>query len=82
MLTEILQIQNKWQFSRAFDRVDASHIPMRCPRGGTEVRKEHYNFTNFYSVVMMRIVEADYKSLWTSVRLLGSSNNACTFQAS
>ena len=55
---------------------------MKCPRGGTEVRKEHYNFTNFYSVVMMRIAEADYKSLWTSVRLLGSSNNACTFQAS
>ena len=78
MLTEILQIENNWQFSSAFDQVNASHIPMRCPRGGTEVRKEHCNFTNFYSVVMMCIVEADYKSLWTSVRLLGS----CTFQAS
>ena len=31
---------------------------------------------------MMGIVGADYKFLWTSVGLSGSSNNTCTFQAS
>ena len=31
---------------------------------------------------MMGIAGADYKFLWTSVRLPGSSNDACTFQAS
>ena len=31
---------------------------------------------------MMGIVGADYKFLWTSVGLPGSSNDACTFQAS
>ena len=31
---------------------------------------------------MMGIVGAEYKFLWTSVRLLGSLNDGCTFQAS
>ena len=44
--------------------------------------KEYYNFKNFYSVVMMGIVGTDYKFLWTSVGLPGSSNDACIFQAS
>ena len=31
---------------------------------------------------MMGIIGTDYKFLWTSVGLPGSSNDACTFQAS
>ena len=82
MLTAISQMEDKWQFPSAFGRVDGCHIPMKCPSGGNEARKKYYNFKNFYSVVMMGIVGADYKILWTSVGLLGSSNDACTFQAS
>ena len=55
---------------------------MKYPSGENEARKEYYNFKNFCSIVRMGIVGADYKLLWTSVGLPGSSNDACTFQAS
>ena len=55
MLTVILQMEDKWQFPSAFGGVDGCHIPMKCPSGGNEARKEYYNFKNFYSIVMMGI---------------------------
>ena len=55
MLTAILQMEDKWQFPSAFGGVDGCHIPMKCPSGGNEARKEYYNFKNFYSIVMMGI---------------------------
>ena len=82
MLTSTLQMQNKWQFLSTFGGVDGCYIPMKCPRGGNEARKEYYKFKNFYFNVMMRIVGTDYKFFCTSVRLPGGSNNVCTFQAS
>ena len=75
-------MEDKSQFPSAFGGVDGSQIPMKCPSGGNEARKEYYNFKKFYSIVMMGIVGADYKLLWTSVGLPVSSNDECTFQAS
>ena len=49
------------------------HIPMKCPSGGNEARKEYCNFKFFYSIVMMGIVG------WTALGLPDSSNDACTF---
>ena len=74
----ISKMEDKWQFPSAFGGVDGCHISMKCPSGGNEARKEYYNFKNFYSIVMMGIVGADYKFLW----IPGSSNDACTFQPS
>ena len=54
----------------------------QCPRSGNEARKKYYNFKNFYSIVMIDFVGADYKFLWTSVGLPCSLNDTCTFQAS
>ena len=71
-----------WQFPGAFGGIDGCHIPIKCPHGGNEVHKEYYNFKNVYSIVMMGIVAADYRFSWANVRLPGSVNDACTFQAS
>ena len=40
----ISQMEDKWQFPSAFGGVDGCHIPMKCPSGGNEARKEYYNF--------------------------------------
>ena len=70
-----------WQFPTAFGGVDGCHIPLKCPHGGNEARKEYYNFKNFYSVVMMGIVGADYRFLWASTGLPENVNDACSLQA-
>ena len=81
MLNSINKMETLWQFPGAFCGVDGCHIALKCPHGGNEARKEYYNFKNFYSVVMMGIVGADYKFLWASAGLPGSVNDACSFQA-
>ena len=80
-LNSINVMENLWQFPTAFGGIDGCHIPLKCPHGSNEARKEYYNFKKFYSVVMMRIVGADYRFLWASAGLPGSVNDACSFQA-
>ena len=50
--------------SGAFGGIDSCHIPIKCPHGDNKVLKECYNFKNFYSIVMIEIVVADYRFLW------------------
>ena len=74
-------METLWHFPTAFGGVDGCHISLKCPHGGNEPSKEYYNFNNFYSVVMMGIVGADYQFLWASAGLPGKVNDACSFQA-
>ena len=74
-------MDNLWQFPTTLGGVDDCHIPLNCPHGGNEARKEYYNVKNFYSVVIMGIASADYQFLWASAGLPGTVNNACSFQA-
>ena len=75
-------MESMWQFPGAFSGIDGCHIPIKCPHGGNAARKEYYNFKNFYSIVMMEIIAANYRFLWAHVELLDSVNDACTFQPS
>ena len=65
-------MEDKQEFSSAFGGVDGCHIPMKCPSGGNEVKKEYYKLKTFFSIVVVGIVKADYKFLRTSVGLPGS----------
>ena len=62
-LNSIKAMETLWQFPTAFGGFDGCNIPLKCPHGGNEARKECYNFKNFYSVVMMGIIGADYRFL-------------------
>ena len=79
-LNSINAMETLWQFPTTFGGVDGCHIPLKCPHGGNEARREYYNFNNFYSLVMMGIVGWDYWFLWASAWLPGSVNDACSFQ--
>ena len=74
-------METLWQVPTAFGGVDGCNIPLKCPHGGPEARKECYNFNNFYSVVMMGITGADYRFLWASTGLPENVNDACSLQA-
>ena len=82
ILRAIFKMESMWQFLGAFGGTDGSHISIKCPSGGNKAHRKCYNFENFYSIVMMEIVVADYRFLWPNVGLPGSVNDACTFQAS
>ena len=73
-------MRDNWQFTSVSHGVGRCHIPMKCPRVGNEVRKKHYNFKKFYSIVTIGIVGTDVKFLLISIGLPDSLNVTYTFQ--
>ncbi|RMX59773.1 hypothetical protein pdam_00015357 [Pocillopora damicornis] len=57
---KILGMEEFWQFPCCWTAIDGSHIPMKCPPGGLQACKEYHNFKNFYSIVLMAMVDSYY----------------------
>ena len=51
----------EWQFPYAFAAVDGSHLPIKCPKSGAQAMKQYFNFKGFYSIVLMELVDAEYR---------------------
>ena len=59
-----------WEFPFCFWVVDEFHIPIKYPAGSLEASKEHQKF--FYSVVLMAMVDFQYRFLSASCGHLGN----------
>ena len=70
-----------WQFPCCWGAVDGCHIPIQCPPGGLKACKEYHNFKNFYSIVLMAIVDAQDRFIWASVGFPGNSHDSIIFQS-
>lgn len=71
----------EWQFPYAFAAIDGSHIPIKCPRGGAQAMKQYFNFKGFYSVVLMALVDAEYRFIWVSVGAPGNTHDSTLLQS-
>ncbi|CAB3987684.1 Hypothetical predicted protein [Paramuricea clavata] len=74
-------MEQLWQFPCAWGAVDGCHLPIVCPSGGQEARKEYHNFKNFYSIVMMAIVDAKDRFVWASIGFPGNSHDSVILQS-
>ena len=79
--SKILDMEEAWQFPCCWSAVNGCHIPIKCPPGGLESCKEYHNFKNFYSIVLMAIVDAKYRFIWASCRFPGNSHDSIIFQS-
>ena len=43
--------------------------------------KKYHNFNNFYSIVMMAIVDAKYRFVWASIGFPGNSHDSVILQS-
>ena len=71
----------EWQFKYAFAAIDGSHCPIKCPAGGAESMKQYYNFKNFYSVILLALVDAHYRFIWASIGAPGNTHGSTYFQS-
>jgi len=71
----------EWQFPYAYAAVDGSHLPIKCPKGGAQSKKQYFNFKGFYSVVLMALVDAEYRFIWASVGAPGNTHDSTLFQS-
>ena len=78
---KMLDTEELWQFPFSWASVDGCHIPIKCPPGGKESCKEYHNFKNFYSVVLMAMVDAKYRFVWGSCGFPGNSHDSVILQS-
>lgn len=55
-------------------------IPIKCPAGGKIACKEYHNFKNFYSIVLMGMVDSHYRYIWGSCGYPDNSHDAIIFK--
>ena len=54
-------------FLMVFSGIHGSHLPIKCPNSGQGVMKQYYSFKNFYSVVLLALVDSKYIFIWASL---------------
>ena len=79
-------MEEAWQFPCCWSAVDECHIPIKClppppPPFWLESCKEYHNFINFFSVVLMGMVDSKYRFVWGSCRYPGNSHDLIIFKS-
>ncbi len=67
---------DKWQLHHCLGALDGKHVAINCPpdRGSL-----YYNYKGFHSIILMALVDANYKFLWVEVGAHGSAGDAHIF---
>ena len=78
---KILDMEEVWQFPCSWAAIDGCHIPLKCPAGGLQANKEYHNYKNFYSIILMALVDAKRRFIWASCRFPGNSHDSIILQS-
>ena len=54
---------------------------MKCQPGGPEAMKQYHNFKNFYSIILLALVDPKYHFIWASVDAPGNTHDSTLFQS-
>lgn len=71
--------RTKWNLPNCVGAIDGKHIAIRKPhKSGTL----YHNYKGFFSMVLMAVVDADYKIIWADIGGVGHQSDAQIFNAS
>lgn len=63
-MTIVEQFDHRWQFTDAVGSIDAKHIAISCPLNSGS---GFYNYKWFFAIVLMAVVDADYRFIYCDV---------------
>ena len=73
------RFRNRWNVPHAVGALDGKHIAIKKPK---KSGSEDFNYKGSFSVVLLDLVDADYKYLWVNMGASGSSSDAQIFNRS
>ena len=69
----------RWNFPHACGAIDGKHIKINKP---SKSGSAYFNYKGFFSIVLMGLVDADYRFLWVHVGAEGAASDAGIFNRS
>ena len=73
------KFRTRWNVTEAVGALDGKHITMKKPK---KPGSEFYNHKGFFSLLLLALVNTDYRFLWVDVWSSGSSLDAQIFNHS
>ncbi len=67
----------RWQYHDCLGAIDGKHVAIRKPMNAGSY---YFNYKNFHSIVLMAIVDGDYKFTWVEVGANCTSSDAQLFE--
>ena len=78
-LEAIEQKFRRWNVPHAVGAQESRHIAIEKPK---KTCREYFNYKGYFSLVLLALVDAEYKFLWVNVGASGSSSDAQIFNCS
>ncbi len=54
----------QWQFQDALGALYGKHVALRCSKNCCSL---YYNYKRFHSIVLLALVDGDYKFIWANI---------------
>jgi hypothetical protein len=70
---------SRWNFHNTIGAIDGKHVAIRCPPNNGSF---YFNYKKFHSIVLLAIVDAGYKFIYTDIGSNGSNCDAGIFRDS
>ena len=71
--------QRRWNFPHCLGALDGKHVAVRKPRKGGS---QYWNYKGYNSIIMLALVDGDYKFLWVDIGAMGSCSDCQIFNHS
>ena len=73
------KFEERWNFPHAVGAIDGKHIAMKKPGKSGSL---YYNYKGFFSILLLTVVDVDYKFMWVDIGANGSSSDCSMFNDS
>ena len=73
------QFANRWNMHNCVGAIDGKHVALTCPPRGGSI---FYDYKGYHSIILMALVDAEYKFSWVDVGRDGSSGDSQVFNDS
>ena len=73
------EYNKRWNFPNCVGAIDGKHVRIKCPPKSISL---YYNYRGFYSIILLAIVDANYKFMYIDVGSYGKEGDSGVFEKS